>query len=207
MTPRSAHPLGIRGENIMGRNNAKRHEDSVDPSGIKISEQVSQNFVNSRGISMTLRAIPPYLAQMANEAISRPKPPTYAIELEGGGTEEHVHDETSIAQSSDAEKIKWAEYQDALLESIRTSTESLLNIILIEGVELEIDDMPRWLKKMELMHIPVSDDPEERLLAYKKAYVLGSKEDINDVTSRVMAMTGLSREDVNNVKQSFPDTV
>ena len=82
-----------------------------------------------------------------------------------------------------------------------------MNIILIEGVELPIQDEDKWVKRQKLMGITVPDDEEERSLMYKKQNVIGNTQDIELVTRKVMELTGVSREEVDLVKKSFQNPV
>ena len=94
-------------------------------------------WVTSKGIRVVLKSIPPYLVQLAAHSIPRPELPTYTVKIAGGGEETHFHDETSIAQSSDEEKARWVEYKSQLLRADQQATETVLDIILLEGIEVD----------------------------------------------------------------------
>jgi hypothetical protein len=171
------------------------------------SEVKEVEFVNSRGLKLKLHALSPYLVQMATESVEKPSVPTYTITTADGSEETHFHDEESIAQSSDEEKKKWETYKKGIQEAEAKASEILLNIILIEGVELPIQDEDKWVKRQKLMGITVPDDEEERSLMYKKQNVIGNTQDIELVTRKVMELTGVSREEVDLVKKSFQNPV
>ena len=188
---------------------AKRYKNPDVDKILKLSDETPDRveWVNSRGISIVLKAIPPYLVQMAMEAIDKPDPPTYTVSLAGGGEETHVHDETSILQSSEVEKIKWAEYLITLNEIQEMSTEILLDIILIEGVEVSPQVEEEQVKKMRFLKIKIPEDPQERSLAVRKAFIIGGKEDAETITSMVMVLTGVSADDLKLTKKSFQNKV
>jgi hypothetical protein len=169
-----------------------------------LSKQSYVSFTNSRKVSMKLKAIPPYLVQMAYEALPKPETPSYTVAIEGGGTETHIHDETSIAQSSDAEKAKWNEYKIILKQNEMKAQEMILNIILIEGVEISSDEERKFSGRLKLMGISLPEDPDERELSFKRAYALGTPEDAEFITRTVMKLTGISQEDLTSLKNSFP---
>lgn len=173
------------------------------------SEPGSIEFTNSRGVKIQLVALSPYLVQMATESVERPEVPSYEITTADGIVEVHKYDEKSIndPKTPEADKLKWKEFEELNRKADLDSSEILLNLILIEGVKLEIDDEERWLKRQKLMGIKVPEDPEERLLMYKKQYVIGNMSDIEKITKTVMELTGVSREEIDKVKKSFPGNV
>jgi len=163
-------------------------------------------FTNSRGLTMKLHAIPPYLAQMAMTAIPQPSVPTYTVQLEGGGEEVHQHDEDSISQSGPAEKALWLAYKSDLQDAERAASDALLNVILIEGLEVELD-LPKMVKRMKMMSIRIPEDPDEMELMVKKAYVIGGQEDVERITTLVMNLSGVSNDTLEQTKDTFQDTM
>lgn len=189
---------------------SKRYKD---PNVAKVMAMAEENqilekpWINSRGDSMILRAIPPMLIQMATESISLPVVPTYTIELEGGGTETHMHDEESIEQSGPEEKKKWEDYKKELVISNTKATEVLLNVILLEGVVLTFADPARLEKRLTMMGVKLPEDPDEKEFMLKKAYAISSGNDAGMIMNTVMELTGIKREDIDNLKNSFPGDV
>jgi len=189
---------------------AKNYENPNLAKLLEISkpEQItSRKFTTSRGIEVILRSVPPYLVQMATKSVSVPKPPTYDVELLGGGVETHTHDATSIEQSSDEEKKQWATYQAELQVANQEASDILLSIILLEGVDVEIPDKERFAKRMKLMHLEVPDDPDEQDLFYRKAYVIGSQDDAEKIIQIVLELTQVSGEALKSAESSFRDNV
>lgn len=167
----------------------------------------SRVYINSRGISMEILPLPPYLIQMASTSVTKPNPPTYTVKLEGGGEETHIHDEESIAQSSDEEKLAWEKYKQELREVEIKSTELLINVILVEAVKVEIPNRDAWIKRQKLMGFPIPEDEEELMLMFKKTQVLGNEQDITEITRRAISLGGITEEELETVKNSFQDKV
>lgn len=190
-----------------GYNDKKLNQvmEMVNPS----PEKKEVEFTNSRGIKVTLRAMSPFIVQLATESIERPEIPTYVTEIEGGGSETVFHDEKSILdpKTSEEDKQAWAEYQIALREADRKSSEIMMNVILIESVDVAIDDIPRWIHKQKMMGITVPENEDERLLLYKKEYVIACPADMEEITKIVMTLTGVSREEIDIAKKSFQGPV
>jgi len=184
----------------------KNFKDKNVTKVVNINESVSEiSFVNSRGISVKLRPLPPYLIQMASTAIDKPEPPTYVVKLEGGGEEIHTHDQESILQSSQEEQTEWSKYLEKVREADQKATEVLINVVLVEGVEVEIPEREKWIKKQKLMGLPVPEDEDELLLMFKKTQVIGNDKDIEFIIQSVMKIGGITEEDLKSVKNSFQD--
>lgn len=164
-------------------------------------------WTTSRGFSIKLQPIPPYLAQMALQSIEKPDPPTYEIVLASGEKEIHFHDETSIEQSSDDEKAKWTRYQEELSVVNDQMTELLLNIILLEGVIMNKEDEEKQAKRMRALRVRLPEDEIDRSIEIRKAYLIGCKEDADSITSMVFALSGISVKDLTLARDSFPDQV
>ena len=185
----------------------------ADKNVNKVLSQSPQNnssekeFVNSRGLKVTLLPLPPYLIEMATSVVKAPPVPTYDIVLEGGGIETHTHDAESIEQSSDEEKLKWTQYLIEKKKANAASVDVLMKVILIEGVRVEIPDRDNWIKRQKLMGLPVPEDEEELMLMFKKTQVVGNDKDIEYITQYVMQMSNVAEEDIKVVKDSFQDNV
>lgn len=169
--------------------------------------ETTRKFKTSRGLEIVLRQIPPYLIQMATQTVEIPEVPTYEVELLGGGKEVHKHDETSIAQSSDEEKQIWKNYKIKVGLAEAKASEILLNMILMEGVIIDLPDPDSFIRHMKVMGITVPEDSEERLLMYKKAYVIGNTSDAQEIIRQVLELTNVSGDLLKQVEDSFPDSV
>ena len=163
-------------------------------------------FTNSKGITVKLTGVPPLVIPMIADSIDYPEKPTYSIETVTGDVEIHEHDETTLA--TDEDKEVWAKYQLAYENAEEELTAKMLNAILIEGVFVEeITSAERWIKRQQLMGIPVSDDEEERLLHYKQSEIARSSSDIEFIMDKVMELTGVNPEDLALARSSFQDPV
>lgn len=182
----------------MAKNKVRRIVDDIKAG--QIPEEI---FTTSRGIEVTLRPIPPYMVQMAIASLTVPEVPTYEVSLVSGGVEVHTHDEKSIEQSSDEEKKRWEQYQIDLQKYNAEQSDLILDIILTEGVEVDLPDEDQFRKRMKMLRIPLSDDSEEALLQYKKIYVIGCQEDAETIMSQVLRLTNINPEELKKIEDSF----
>jgi hypothetical protein len=78
---------------------------------------------------------------------------------------------------------------------------------LIISESVSIDFTPEieeaWVKKMNMIKIRIPEDHEERLLMYKKQFVLRDTEDIENLTTTVMSLTLVSKKEIDAAKKSF----
>lgn len=176
----------------------------------KPKEEVKE-FINSRGFKSKLHPIPPYLLQIVTESIEHPVPPKYVVETADGTQEEVYHDETSILdpKTSKEEKDQWEKFLKESVEADQASSNAMLNLILLESVEVPFSQIEKeaWIKKLKLIGISPPEDPEEQLLMYKKMTVLSDTDDIQNIITKVLELTMVSREEVESVKDSFQDSV
>ena len=214
--PASYHRFQTPGRNVeMGKTNAPGKNPELaklqEINRVVKSELQEKDFVNSRGLKVKLLSLPPYLIQMATASFEKPDPPTYTIQTAEGTEEVHSYDETSIVDplTPDEDRKKWEDFQKELAEIEARSSEVLLNVILLEGVQLDFSSEIEnsWVHRMGLMKISVPDDHDERLLMYKKMTVIGNTEDIQNITNEVMRLTVVSREEIDTIKDSFQDSV
>jgi hypothetical protein len=168
-------------------------------------------FTNSRGITMDLMGLPPYLIQMATESIKRPIPPTYTVKRADGGEDEFPHSQETIddPKTSKKEKEKWSSYLAEMKMADAQASEVLLNVILVEGIKLhtEPDEMVNWEKRMKMMKISIPEDDMEKELVYKKEYAFSTQDDVEILMTKVLELTGVSRSEVDLAKSSFPNKV
>lgn len=204
VTPRRL-PSESRGEIDMAKGYKNPQLDELVRAAEERPDQVE--WTNSRGIKVVLKPIPPYLVQMATQSVERPQVPTYTVKTLGGAEETHFHDETSILQSSDEEKAQWEEYKRNLRIADEKATDVVLDIILLEGVDVKIQDEEALLRRMKVFKLHIPEDPDERSLLMRRAYLIGCKEDADSITTIVLALTGVSVKDLSVVRKSFPDQV
>lgn len=163
-------------------------------------------FVNSAGQPFVIQGLPPLLMADISANVALPKVPTYTVTTASGDVEVHNHDETTLVTQED--KDAWSKY---LLELARVNakvSDQMLTCILLEGVVVTDDtDISRWEKRRRMVGLPVPEDIEERMLAYKRTMVIRCTEDIARLMDSVMALTGISEEELEKTKATFQDKV
>lgn len=164
-------------------------------------------YTSSTGAKVGLRGLPPLTIPRLTETVVFPDKPTYDITTEDGHVETYEHDLDSL--TNDEDKAEWEQYLEDLEEAESVLTQRTIKAILLEGIDVQPKgvDFERWKKRQELMGMPVSDDKEEMLLHYKETHIIGTAEDIQEVTLLVMELTGVPAEEIDKLIASFPDSV
>src|SRR5690606_1149115 len=88
----------------------------IEEAEKELNEGDASAFTTAGGIVIPLRPIPPMLMQKVYNAVPIPAPPTYEVEIAGGGTQLFQHDEESVQGDPEAERA-WREYKEAVAEA------------------------------------------------------------------------------------------
>lgn len=181
----------------------------------------------ARGYQVEIIGVSPTYLEDINNAMAQdpewPAPsskhPTYTVELAGGGTQTFKHDKDSILAEivTGAERIAW---QDFLRYADDWGTElarRIMNACLIDGLRVDPEDLktasdPRWIaRKLRAgIKVPTGDSIEEQLdreILFIRTEIVGNEDDLQDLTSRVMARAGLDREALQNARSMFQGSV
>jgi hypothetical protein len=167
----------------------------------------SAEYINTTGIRVTLIGVPPMLIPAIADSIEFPSKPTYTVTLATGDAQIFEHDEKSL--TTDEDKKAWADYKAKNNEAEDTLSRRMLKAVLLEGVIInaEMPELLKWKKRQELIGIKLSDDEDELALQYKEIAVARSKDDIENIMSMVMELTGVDREALDLAKSSFQDSM
>lgn len=150
-------------------------------------------FTTSAGLEVSF--VPPsaYQIEMSQQAIidefrarGEPfEPPTYEVPVaDGTVTQTFEHSETSLV--TDEDRAKWAAYKAGLEHLNKVTGETRLEFCLEAIVGIKLPEDESWIKRQQRKHIVVPDDPEERLLHYKKTEILRTTDDIEKAVSLIV---------------------
>lgn len=178
----------------------------------------SRPYTASSGLEVILTGLPPLVPQRIDSSIEHPEKPTYKVETASGDIEVFEHDETTL--ESDEDKEAWADYLQAESNSETELTEKLLYAVLLECVELENYDtaFAGWKHKQKLMGISIAEGEEgddesqaeaelENKFYFMQTEVFHEQDDIGEILTIVMSLTGVSVEDLAEARDSFPGEV
>jgi len=127
-------------------------------------------------------------------------PPTYTVEVVGGGTEEIAHDPTTL--QTDEDKQAWRDYQVELAEAIEQHNEDSVRVLVTFGVDMEPPD-DEWEKSFEFCGISVPTEPAERKVFYFQRVVLTDPIDEQLLVRKIQLISRLSGEELERVDALF----
>ncbi len=182
----------------------------------------SRPYTASSGLDVILTGLPPLVPQRIDASIEYPSKPTYDVETASGEIETYEHDKESL--TTDEDEQEWADYLDAQSDAETELTEKLLYAVLLECVEIKDAkkyeaQFEEWKQKQELMGIAIAKtEDEDDEIANEKANrenkfyfmqteVFRDSDDIGEVLTIVMSLTGVSVEDLVEARDSFPGEV
>ena len=132
-------------------------------------------------------------------------PPTYTVELLGGTTQTHPHDEVSIADpsTSDEEKQAWEQYLIDIEEFNDTFTEVSTNLLLYDGVSCEIGE--DWIEEQKWIGIDVPENKYDLKVHYLQTEVFKTPLELREVIADIMiaSMKGVDQDAVDAAMRSF----
>lgn len=164
-------------------------------------------FINSRGIRVEFLPvnqnsiddlIEAIRQKYANESLD---PPTYEIEVFGGGKKVEPHNATT--PKTEEEQTAWETHQVALRRFTTEWTEAVLKLLILDGVKNDVPE--EWIKRRKFIGAPLPDDPLELKWIYARSELIVSNEDNNElqVMPRLLSYQGLTDEEYAQQEQRF----
>lgn len=166
-----------------------------------------RRYVTSGGKEIELTLVPPLQAQMARNAAIKEatalygeaKCPTYTTAMD----EVLPHDETTL--ETDEDKAAWKKYQKVLAKHDEHVGQATMRFFLFYGVNADPDADTSWEARQRVFKIEIPSDPIERKIHYIQTELIFSRDDIEQITTRLMTMGGVRPEMVEAAVSSFRD--
>lgn len=166
-------------------------------------DQEQPSFTTSTGFKLSLKPVSPFLIQKVQASGEYPKPPTYEVTTAAGSKEVHEHDAESIKTASDAEKAAWVAYTVKSRAVQSEVNDRLVRLILLRGIESEVPDYGWDREQEEVFGIKVPKDPNDRKVHYLLTEAIGTADDIANLITEVIALSGVSQEAIETARASF----
>ena len=167
----------------------------------------SRPYLTTSGLDVVLTGLPPMVPRRIDSSIKYPDKPTYEVTTAAGDVETYEHDETTL--QSDDDKKAWANYLEAQEEAETELTEKLVYAVLVECVTMRNyeDRFATWKQKQGFIGIELSEDEERNKFDFMQTEVFHDADDIGEILTIVMSLTGVSVEDLAEARNSFPGEV
>jgi hypothetical protein len=171
-------------------------------------------YITSQGKKIRIVGLSPFLIDKMRASGDIPEPPTYIVETVAGDEEIHTHDETTLEVEGDPEQTKanqkaWREFVEASELAQREVNERFLRLLLLRGIDLDIEDYERgdWVKEQRSLGIDIPEDPVEKKVHYVQTEILSSFDDVINLLTRVMSLSGLDEEAMATAEASFRSAI
>ncbi len=155
------------------------------------------------GKTLPLKLISPMLMDKVRSSVSIPEPPMYEAETAAGNIERHPHDEESLQTDEDREA--WEAYKIAKAEATGEQIERIVSLLFTRGVDW--DQVPlsdgEWREDQEAFDIEIPTDRRELYRHYIMTEIISSGEELNDLVATLMEQTGIPKEVMTSVRESF----
>lgn len=141
------------------------------------------------------------------------EPPTYEVPILGGGVEVHEHDEQTVEGDNDtppdpearAALFAYRENQRQIAQFVNTRA---ADFILANAVDVTLPEDDKWIKRQKYFGIEVPEDDEMALLIhYIKTEIVRSVDDVRGITARAQELTGISPEQLEAARATFPGSL
>lgn len=162
------------------------------------------DFETSTGVRVKLRPISPDLLDAIRLQVKMPEPPSYEIEVLGGGKEKVFHDEKSV--ETDEEKAAWDKYKEDLEQATTKIFEKQTIAVLRRCVLVELPDDDVWIKAQKADSITIPDATDLKF-HYIQTEVIGGANDLLAIVSIVRDMSRYNAEDLAQAMNLFRSRV
>ncbi len=174
----------------------------------KEEEEVLDNlFITERGMTIECKRIDPVFLQAVISSVTMPEVPTYEAKVGfSGRTETHRMDALSAEQTDGGEET-WRKYIEELTAATNAQTEVSLKALFLDGtVRPEADFIDReWERRMNIIGVKLLEDPDALWVQYLSMSL--TTDDIINLSTKIMRMTGVAEEVIQEAEDSFRDSV
>lgn len=169
-------------------------------------------YISDRGQRVRINGVSPWLIEKQGEALRAewaekerpaPDPPTYTMEIAGGGTETRPHDATTLR--TDEDRAAWAAYLDRHQKFEAELYERTMRLLFVRGVKIpvELANDGDWIEEQLFLGIRVPENRLERRLWYVKTEIISSPQEAVRLMSEIGALSGISREALRAAEDTF----
>jgi hypothetical protein len=166
-----------------------------------------RRFTTSGGKEIELTLIPPLQAEMARDAAQKEAiqlygeavRPTYITAMD----ETLPHDATTL--ETDEDRVAWAKYEDITAKHAAHVGQATMRFFLFYGVNVDPDADTAWEKRQRAFKIEIPEDEIERKIHYIQTELIYSRDDLEQITTRLMTLGGVRPEVVTAAASSFRD--
>lgn len=156
------------------------------------------------GMQITLKGIQPMIVSKVMESVPIPKRPTYTTKTISGREEKLPMDEQSAKETPGGQAI-WEAYKTDRDQALGEQNSKTINAILAMGTSFKVPD-DGWDQMQIEFGIEIPKNPD-LLRAHFLMTQLDDPNELNDIVSIIMRMTGVSETVISAAEGAFRDSV
>lgn len=139
-------------------------------------------------------------AELYGEAVK----PTYTIEDTG---ETFEHDEESIKDAGDDVRAAWAKWQETVGQHEAYVNRRMMEFFFYHGIKADPDADTAWEEEQKFFDIDIPSNPVERKIHYVQTRYIYDREDMEQITLRMLQLAGAREEVIEAAENTFRGTV
>lgn len=188
-------------------------------NGTKVvqDEQEKKSYTTKSGYTIRFRTIAPSLIAKVQQSIDEAKKPTYVEERVGGKNEDGTplmiavnveHDESTL--ETEEEKQAWADYLRKRDEVDKLRKERIMQLFYLRGIDVDLPNNDEWLEDQRYLGVkdlPDGSDTRGTKLHFLDTEVLASPEDIMEVITAIITLSGVEQEAIEEARAMFRRTI
>jgi hypothetical protein len=142
------------------------------------------------GVEVGIRRLPPLLVYRLEEQFPDPPPPMVAVTVRG---------KTEVQPNPDD-----PDYQKELQRVKMRKGTAYLNLAMARGIDFELPADDEWLEGLRAIGIEVGDSEVEKRIAYAQSVLILDVDDLTEVASRVLVLSGVTPQAVDLATKKVP---
>lgn len=173
---------------------------------------VGKSIFTSTGVELHLVGVSPLLISKLQSIGILPEVPTRKMmldfDMEEGATPAYQEEPlTEKDLIDDEEKKAWADYvvrRDAIMEK---RNDSFIKAVFAKGVKVDMSRLEPWKMEMEYFGLEVPTNPIDLKVQYIQTEAIGNAQDMINIITGVLSLTGVQEEDLAEVRGMFQGAV
>lgn len=156
-------------------------------------------FVTAAGVELKVKAINRFKVDAIFGRLNKVRPPTYEVEIAGGGKEVLEHTEQTI--QTDEERAAWDTYIKELARVQAEVNHAFVNLIMLDGIDFEIP--AGWEDQQKFLGIEVPANPFERKVHYIFTELMTDDQDFPNLCTAILQLGRTNMEAAADVAKGF----
>ena len=163
-----------------------------------------EEYIASDGLVLTLNPVKQLMLQKVMNSVKFPEIPTYETTTLSGRVELHPMDEESAEQTEGGLEI-WEKYVEEEQAANILQNDKVLKTVLITAVDVDLPEDDDWLYELEIIGIDQTPGESGKKLDY--LYLHLDQEDLQEILTITMKLSGATEEAIQEAEDSFSDTL